>query len=226
MAEMTEKQIRAEMDALRPVAEEAEKRHGSTGEDLDAYWNVMCGDVLLAENNLRENRNQWEIASLAREFIRYGKILEGFDHMLDSIYSAVERMADCVYEHPRLKKKLLELESLVLLRIESLHDRDLSVTEDIDREINRLGFNIEYADNGRLDLIVDDGHLKHDPVEWTARWEEVVDEADRIVDRKLAGHPRGMGFCFAYWHERKIALGKFGVDWRSPAEMNPGVMFD
>ena len=167
---------------------------------------------------------QLEIDNDYRE--RYGKILEGFDHMLDSIYSAVERMADCVYEHPRLKKKLLELESLVLLRIESLHDRDLSVTEDIDREINRLGFNIEYADNGRLDLIVDDGHLKHDPVEWTARWEEVVDEADRIVDRKLAGHPRGMGFCFAYWHERKIALGKFGVDWRSPAEMNPGVMFD
>ena len=69
--------------------------------------------------------------------------------------------------------------------------------------------------------------LKHDPVEWTARWEEVIDEVDKIVDSRLEEHPRGMGFCHACWHERAAVLSEqFGIEWRSPARMNPRVLFD
>jgi len=35
-----------------------------------------------------------------------------------------------------------------------------------------------------------------------------------------------MGFCFAYWAEKRNALARRGIEWRSPSRMNPGVMFD
>ncbi len=69
-------------------------------------------------------------------------------------------------------------------------------------------------------------HLKFDPVERTEEMERVVADVERECDRRLAGTPRGMGFCFAYWSARTAALSRRGIDWRSPALMNPGVMFD
>ena len=72
-----------------------------------------------------------------------------------------------------------------------------------------------------------EGHLKRDPVEWSSAYEKVIDEVERLVDEELEDHPRGMGFCFAYWSAKEALLRtKFGIDWRSPSEMNPGVMFD
>lgn len=69
-------------------------------------------------------------------------------------------------------------------------------------------------------------HLKFDPVERTEEMERVVADVERECDRRLAGTPRGMGFCFAYWSARGAALSRRGIDWRSPSLMNPGVMFD
>lgn len=68
--------------------------------------------------------------------------------------------------------------------------------------------------------------LKFDPVERTEQWEEIAYDIDRICDERLASMPRGMGFCLAYWHEKANALKAYGIDWRSPARMNPGTMFD
>lgn len=69
-------------------------------------------------------------------------------------------------------------------------------------------------------------HLKFDPVERTERMEEVIEDVERECDKVLAGQPRGMGFCFAYWAARESALAQRGIKWRSPSAMNPGVMFD
>lgn len=69
-------------------------------------------------------------------------------------------------------------------------------------------------------------HLKFDPVERTEEMERVVEDVERECDRQLAGRPRGMGFCFAYWSARSAALSRHGIEWRSPALMNPGVLFD
>ena len=36
-----------------------------------------------------------------------------------------------------------------------------------------------------------------------------------------------MGFCFAYWHtKREVLSDDYGIEWRSPNIMNPGVIFD
>ena len=38
---------------------------------------------------------------------------------------------------------------------------------------------------------------------------------------------RGMGFCHSYWATKKSILkDKYGIDWKSPAEMNPQTCFD
>lgn len=198
-----------------------------TGEALDLYYDVCCGCVLVAEASLREQESEWEIASLCRVLLKYAAWLEKFDHMLDSAYRVVSRFEDCLMEHPRLKLRLLELELAIVRRIEALNDRELSHAEDLEREISRHKRNIHFADNNQLDLIEETGRsLKKDPVEWTARWEEVIDEADRMTEEKLKDYPRGMGFCHGYWYERQKALRKLGVVWRCPSEMNPGTMFD
>lgn len=198
-----------------------------TAEALDLYYDVCCGCVLVAEASLREQEDEWEIASLCRVLLKYAAWLEEFDHMLDSAYSVVSRFEDCLMDHPRLKLRLLKLELTIVRRIEALNDHELSHAEDLERDISLYKRNIYFADNDQLDQIEEPGRfLKKDPVEWTARWEEVIDEADRMAFANLNDVSRGMGFCFSYWHEREKALRQFDIEWRSPAEMNPRVRFD
>jgi hypothetical protein len=36
-----------------------------------------------------------------------------------------------------------------------------------------------------------------------------------------------MGFCYTFWAVRKrILREKYNIDWLSPAEKNPGIIFD
>ena len=218
--------IRKELETARAKARQIQKLSGD-GAEIDAYWEVVCGDVLAAELALREQRGEWEIASLTRELLHYARQLEGYDFMLNSLYSAVSRMSKALYKHPRLKVELLDFFLLVVNRIEAQAGHELRASEDLSVEIRFMSRNIEFADKGQLDQIRDEGHLKHDPVEWTRRWEEVIDEANRIVDERLADHPRGMGYCNAYWFELADVLKeKFGIEWRCTAVMNTRVMFD
>ncbi len=69
-------------------------------------------------------------------------------------------------------------------------------------------------------------HLLFDPVERTERHEEVIQDVEAECDKCLGNVPRGMGFCFAYWSKRRDILASYGIRWRSPSEMNPGVLFD
>lgn len=69
-------------------------------------------------------------------------------------------------------------------------------------------------------------HLKFDPVERSARMEEVVYEVEGKCAKLLKGVPRCMGYCFEYWSTRRSVLSEYGIDWHTPHEMNPGVIFD
>lgn len=193
---------------------------------LDAYMEVMYGDVLVCEQNIQERMRQWENASLTREFIDIASRLEGYDHLLDNLYSACSRMDDCIHEHPRLKVEFLELFLTIVRRIESQNGHDLSIAEEITDELHDLRHNIDLADYGRLEEIPQTGHLKSDPVEWTSEWEDVIDDVDKKVEAELDDY-RGMGYCFGFWSARtRILLEDYGIEWRSPSAMNPGVIFD
>lgn len=70
-------------------------------------------------------------------------------------------------------------------------------------------------------------HLHKDPVEYTREWEEIYYDVEEELDRRFANARKGMGFCFMFWSAKKELLAqKYGIDWKSPAAMNPGVMFD
>ncbi len=69
-------------------------------------------------------------------------------------------------------------------------------------------------------------HLKFDPVERTRQWEEVIYRVEKECDKALKDEHHYMGFCFIYWSAKQKVLKRYGIDWRSPSEMNPHVMFD
>ncbi len=69
--------------------------------------------------------------------------------------------------------------------------------------------------------------LKRDPIELTPEWKKINKEVEKELDELFKDHHRGMGFCHLYWHEkRRILKEKYGIDWHSPAQMNPRVIFD
>ena len=202
------------------------KRDGY-GSTIDAYWEVCCGDVLVAEENLRKQSCEWENSSLAKEFLDIATYLEGYDHMLERLYSAVSRMVDTIFERPRLKLKLLDFELTVLRRIEAQTGHDMSICEHVSNELSFYYRNIKYADSGDFASIEQRGNLKHDPIEWSAEYERIIDDVEKKVGELLSDEPRGMGFCFSYWNTKANVLSEYyGIEWRSPAIMNPGVIFD
>lgn len=58
---------RDELDKARKAVDGLARDGMST--TIDAYWEVCCGDVLVAEENMRNQRRTWENASLAKELL-------------------------------------------------------------------------------------------------------------------------------------------------------------
>lgn len=204
--------FRAELNELRKAL--------TTEPTAELLQQALDCCVNIAEQSLQEQRCCWQNASLAREAMGYARQLMEHKDMLSVVESSLDDMVEAIYEHPRLKLELM------LCRLEVLQRLNKPQME-LEADIAFYRSNIEAADSGRLEDIKQTTMLKHDPVEWTARWEEVIDEVDKIVDSRLEEHPRGMGFCHACWHERAAVLSEqFGIEWRSPARMNPRVLFD
>lgn len=71
------------------------------------------------------------------------------------------------------------------------------------------------------------GHLRQDPVEFTRLWEDIYYDMEERLDERFANVHRSMGFCFMFWDaKRNLLKDEYGIDWHSPSQMNPGVMFD
>lgn len=71
------------------------------------------------------------------------------------------------------------------------------------------------------------GHLRRDPVEYTFKWENIYYDMEAKLEERFANAPRQMGFCFHYWNAKRELLDEeYGIEWRSPSQMNPHVIFD
>ena len=216
---------RAHLEDLRSAL--SSQKSLNTEDALNLMTEAMFACVMVVKDNLENQGRGYENAKLAKELLGYANHLMQFEHPVDAVQNATMRMAEYLCDHPRLKLELMCVQLSALHYIENREMHDLGITEDLRDEITRYRRNIEAADKGDFASIVNDGFLKKDPIEWTARWEEVIDEVNEIVDARLSDCPRGMGFCFAYWSEKATVLReKFGIEWRSPSLMNPGVIFD
>jgi hypothetical protein len=68
---------------------------------------------------------------------------------------------------------------------------------------------------------------KHDPQEDDPKLKNIFKLAEAEVERELADQPRQLGFCHVYWEKKKqILKNKYGIEWKTPGEMNPGIIFD
>ena len=64
--------------------------------------------------------------------------------------------------------------------------------------------------------------LKHDPVEMTKEYLDVIDEVEELIDKNETMN----GFCLETWALKGEYLMERGIYWRSPALLNPKVRFD
>lgn len=68
--------------------------------------------------------------------------------------------------------------------------------------------------------------IKTDPLELTDEYLRIELELERLI-RKEIGEGGYMGFCHKYWWTKKnILKDKYGILWKSPVDLNPGVNFD
>ena len=69
--------------------------------------------------------------------------------------------------------------------------------------------------------------LQHDPQEDDPVFKSKLERAMQEAEENLAAVPHRRGFCHRLWAEAKrILREKYGLEWKTPSEMNPHVLFD
>lgn len=165
-------------------------------------------------------------AGIVREVLPdYERLVQARFH-LSELNDLAYRMKLCIEMRPRLLLQVRRLQLEALQQIDEPSTREQAIRKEVAQEIAFLEANIKAADAGRWSDVQSLGMLQHDPVEWTAAFENVIDEAEHRAFTHLTDVPHGMGFCFAYWPALRSELHKLGIEWHSPSEMNPGVIFD
>lgn len=184
----------------------------------------------------------WRNIPLVREFIHELKDVAPFrSDAINPAYKAhyIQRLLSSGSvvrtETPRLYHSLSELYRLYIdYKVLADYDEFLNKNfdeyffRDVDIWIYNFSWIVNYpsSDTGKECWNTMCRMLKADPVQMSPEWEEVIYDVEREVDEKLKDETRGMGFCFGYWSAKRAALEKRGIQWRSPASMNPRVMFD
>lgn len=68
--------------------------------------------------------------------------------------------------------------------------------------------------------------INRDPVEKTPEYAHAMIKITPILDKEFPEDNAPLGSCNTYWKRKKELLAQHGVEWQSPAELNPGVIFD
>lgn len=71
--------------------------------------------------------------------------------------------------------------------------------------------------------------MRRDPIEQTEEFKKLIEKLQPeldAIDKEIEERDIGMGACHIYWAKKKELLRKHGVDWKSPKDMNPNIMFD
>lgn len=181
--------------------------------------------IHLGENNMALHRNIPLVKQAFEDFKALPDSVEGEFTKYEKI-CYLDQLADNLneYECPRF---LISLREYQLSLFESISPEETGnlKPEDIEEELQKLR---DYIDESiSVEEFCRKYHksLKFDPVERSEKWEEVIYEASEKAIQEC-GEPGHMGYCFGFWSALSAALAEYGIDWRSPARMNPRVMFD
>ena len=199
--------------------------------------------ALLAETyvELEDYRPMHKLAQEVLEIIRHEDV--AWEAMSETLPRIIDAVAETVYHHAEYELLLIYI--LMAFKTGNLTDEfkgrvrkwmklhllleesdwlDFRLTKELERAMADMFTQMELF---KIMLDPKIGHLRTDPVEYTWEWEKIYYDVEDELDRRLANVPRQMGFCFQYWAtKRELLMEKYGIDWRSPSQMNPRVMFD
>ena len=201
---------------------------------------LMCNSML-AEAYIRNNRT-WLVAPLAQHTIDMltGAIVDD-NETIDMIVAAIDRMCSALYGHPRMSMKLYSLQygfekGRQVPNEETLKEaaeKIISLATLTDCDTWYAPLKEEFAELLGAEMLREiennpyTGHLKVDPVEYTEAYENAIDAVEEEVNRRMGDQEYAMGMCFEIWSTKKEILAeKYGIEWRTPSQMNPRVMFD
>lgn len=199
--------------------------------------------ALLAETyvELEDFRPMHKLAHEVLEMIRHEDA--AWEAMAETLPRIIDAVAETVYHHAEYELLLIYI--LMAFKTGNLNDEfkgrvrkwmklhllleesdwlDFRLTKELERAMADM-----FTQTELFKIMLDPkiGHLRTDPVEYTWEWEKIYYDVEDELDRRLANVPRQMGFCFQYWAmKRELLMEKYGIDWRSPSQMNPRVMFD
>ena len=199
--------------------------------------------ALLAETyvELEDFRPMHKLAYEVLEMIRHEDV--AWEAMAETLPRIIDVVAETVYHHAEYELLLIYI--LMAFKTGNLNDEfkgrvrkwmklhllleesdwlDFRLTKELERVMADM-----FTQTELFKIMLDPkiGHLRTDPVEYTWEWEKIYYDVEDELDRRLANVPRQMGFCFQYWAmKRELLMEKYGIDWRSPSQMNPRVMFD
>lgn len=199
--------------------------------------------ALLAETyvELEDFRPMHKLAREVLEMIRHEDV--AWEAMAETLPRIIDAVAETVYHHAEYELLLIYI--LMAFKTGNLNDEfkgrvrkwmklhllleesdwlDFRLTKELERAMADM-----FTQTELFKIMLDPkiGHLRTDPVEYTWEWEKIYYDVEDELDRRLANVPRQMGFCFQYWAmKRELLMEKYGIDWRTPSQMNPRVMFD
>ena len=192
----------------------------------------LADKIVETVEQMRENSSEnrmWKNIPLAKECMQMLQVLDDPEETAMGKAMACRAICEQLPENdtPRLVLDVLNYERQLLEQSDEEGDENAPTLDEVDYDIRRLNDYIDTDHVTTTEFIERyQRHLKFDPVERTPQWEAMYYEVERECDRRLGDTPRGMGFCFAYWSTLRQVLHERGIDWRSPSEMNPRVMFD
>ena len=199
--------------------------------------------ALLAETfvELENYRPIYKLAQEVLEMIRHEDV--AWEAMAETLPRIIDAVSETVYHHAEYELLLIYI--LMAFKTGNLTDEfkgrvrkwmklhllleesdwlDFRLTKELERAMADM-----FTQTELFKIMLDPkiGHLRTDPVEYSWEWEKIYYDVEAELDRRLANVPRQMGFCFQYWAmKRELLMEKYGIDWRSPSQMNPRVMFD
>lgn len=199
--------------------------------------------ALLAETSveLEDYRHIRKLAQEVLEMIRHEDV--AWEAMAETLPRIIDAVSETVYRHAEYELLLIYI--LMAFKTGNLTDEfkgrvrkwiklhllleesdwlDFRLTKELERALADM-----FTQTELFKIMLDPkiGHLRTDPVEYSWEWEKIYYDVEDELDRRLANVPRQMGFCFQYWAmKRELLMEKYGIDWRSPSQMNPRVMFD
>ena len=107
-----------------------------------------------------------------------------------------------------------------------LRDRNYYVDDDSDdvKEVVNDLLSKEIIDKRFEDIERHRRSLKHDPIEMSKEYLDCIDEVEEKIEQNRTY--RGLGSCHEIWNLKFRFLLEKGIKWKSPAVLNPRVMFD